>query len=219
MTAVWLALWFLSTPAGSTILSAPLARGWRQVASREEAAGARVVVVLGGGITSHTSDALAIDDVAASALRVIEGARVYRVLDAPSIVVSGGNTSRLDPPRPEAAAFRDALIRFGIPASTIVLEAESTTTREEAVILARTFKASGTTPFVLVTSPVHMPRAMAAFRAVGLDPIPSASRLRDQPDDTFWTPMPDRRSLEISDAATYEYVAWIYYWLRGWVRR
>ena len=71
--------------------------------------------------------------------------------------------------------------------------------------------------FVLVTSPHHMKRSLGAFRAVGLDPVPSASRLRSETNDEFWTLIPSRQSLLISDGALYEYAAWLYYWGRGWL--
>jgi len=63
---------------------------------------------------------------------------------------------------------------------------------------------------VLVTSPIHMTRSLAAFRAAGLDPIPSSAPLRGDPDGRFWTILPDIESLSISDGASYEYVALAY---------
>ena len=63
--------------------------------------------------------------------------------------------------------------------------------------------------FVLVTSPVHMGRALAAFRAVGLHPTPSASAIDDDADESRWSLVPGRKSLNLFDAATYEYAAWL----------
>src|SRR5689334_22146861 len=134
----WLTLavagfWILSTPAGSWLVSEPLARGATRIESREQAKGAQAVVVLGGGITSYVADGLGLDDLGGSAIRVIEGARVYRVLGDPLVIVSGGNTVHLDPPRSEAAAYKDAIIKLGVPPARVILEDQALTTREEAL--------------------------------------------------------------------------------------
>src|SRR5438876_898522 len=81
----WLAItvtafWFVATPAGARLLSEPLTSTPQRLESREQAAGAQAVVVLGAGIVSYVADGFALDDLADSAGRVIEGARVYRLL-------------------------------------------------------------------------------------------------------------------------------------------
>jgi uncharacterized SAM-binding protein YcdF (DUF218 family) len=59
-----------------------------------------------------------------------------------------------------------------------------------------------------------MRRALAVFRAQGLDPIPSltASWSDFERVNPF---IPRRRALVESDAALYEYAAIAYYWMRG----
>jgi uncharacterized SAM-binding protein YcdF (DUF218 family) len=217
LTAAVIGYWLLSTPMGSWLVSAPLARGAPRLESAEQAAGAQAVVVLGGGIVRYIADGRAIDDLNGSALRVIEAARVYKLLGDPLVIVSGGDTEHLDPPRPEAAAFREAIVRLGVPASRVVVEDQSHTTREEAVILESMLAARHIERFVLVTTPAHMLRSLATFRRVGLNPIPSASRRRSAQHDRFWTLWPDRESLSGSDDALYAYVSWLYYRLRGWM--
>lgn len=219
LTAVLLAYGFLATPMGSGLVALPLARRQPRLSSVAEANGAQAVVMLGGGITSHMAGGMTIDDLDSSALRLIEGVRVYRLLGDPLLVVSGGNTQELDPPRTEAAAFRTAAIALGVPASRILAETESMTTRDQAVAIGRLLAVRRIETFVLVTSPIHMSRSLAAFRAVGLKPVASASELRGDPGDMSWSLAPDRASIGIADAALYEYLAWAYYWARGWVGR
>ena len=219
LTAVVLAYWLLTTPMGSRLVAWPLARHQTHLVSAAEAGGAQAVVMLGAGIVSHTVDGMSLDDLDASALRVLESVRVYKLLGEPLLIVSGGNTQELDPPRTEAAAFASAALALGVPASRLLAETESMTTREEAVIVKRILAARGIDAFVLVTSPVHMSRSIAAFRAVGLKPIASASVSRGNSGDESWSVAPDRQSLRLSDAAVYEYLAWAYYWSRGWVGR
>jgi uncharacterized SAM-binding protein YcdF (DUF218 family) len=217
LTAAVIAYWLVSTPIGAWLFSAPLVHGAQRLESAGQAAGAQAVVVLGGGTLSYLADGQAIDDLNGSALRVIEGARVYRLLGDPLVIVSGGDTQRLHPPRPEAAAFREAMIGLGVPAGRIIVEDRSRTTREEALILKSMLAARHIERFVLVTAPAHMPRSLATFRAVGLNPIPSAARARTAQHTTFWTLRPDRESLSNSDDTVYAYVSWLYYRLRGWV--
>jgi uncharacterized SAM-binding protein YcdF (DUF218 family) len=218
----WLALvtlgyWALATPLGSSLIAAPLARGQHGLASAADANGAQAIVVLGGGIFSHRAGGLAIDDLAGSGLRLLEGVRLYRLLGDPWLVVSGGNTPRVDPPRPEGEAMRRAAIDLGVPTARILVDDVSMTTFEQAKTMSRMLPAHGITRFVLVTSPLHMPRSLAVFRGAGLDPIPSPSAARSESDDPFWSPLPDRQSLSVSDAVVYEYAARLYYWWRGWL--
>jgi uncharacterized SAM-binding protein YcdF (DUF218 family) len=215
LTLAVVAFWIASTPVGAWLMSEPLARGTPRIESREQAQGAQAVVVLGGGIVSYVADGFALDDLNGSAPRVIEGARVYRVLGDPPVIVSGGNTVRLDPPRSEASAFRDAIVKLGVPPGRIILEDQGMTTREEALRIKPMLAARHISRVVLVTSPTHMGRSLAAFRAVGIDVVPSVSRLRT--DKTVpWSLWPDRESLIVSDSAVYDYAGWLYYRLRGW---
>lgn len=218
LTLVVLGYWALATPAGAWLVSWPLAHRYHPIETREKANGAQAIVVLGGGIVTRSVGPLAIDDLLASAVRVIEGVRLYRLLGGVPLIVSGGNTSHRDPPRPEADAFRIAVINLGVPPADVIVEDQALTTREEAIAIKRMLDERRIDRFVLVTAPDHMSRSLAAFRAVGLNPVPSASASRGESDDSFWTFTPDRESLGISDIALYESAAWLYYWWRGWLR-
>lgn len=217
LTFAVVGIWFASTPFGSWVISAPLSRLATRIESREEAQGARMVVVLGGGISPHVADGMGLDDLKESALRVIEGARLYRMLGDPTVLVSGGNPGRLNLARPEASAYLRAIESLGVPGDRVMVEDESRTTREEAVILRDLFASLKVDRFVLVTSPTHMPRSLAIFRKAGMHPIPSAARLRSEQYMDWRQVTPDMDSIIISDDACYEYAAWVFYWLRGWV--
>jgi uncharacterized SAM-binding protein YcdF (DUF218 family) len=217
LTAVIATYWLLSTPMGAWLVSWPLAAGQPRITSREQAGGARAIVVLGGGIVSQVAGSLAIDDLRSSALRVIEGVRLYQLLGDAVLIMSGGNTMHRSPPRLEADALRTAAVTLGVPPADITVEDAALTTREQALAIKRLADQRHFDRIVLVTAPAHMPRSLAAFRAAGVNAIPSAAPLRGEPDHTFWTLNPDRDSLNISDLAVYEYGAWIYYAWRGWV--
>jgi uncharacterized SAM-binding protein YcdF (DUF218 family) len=217
LTAVAIGYWALATPAVAELLARTVG-DFERVETAADAKGADAIVLLGGGIGTHRADGLAIDDLNGSAARVLEAVRVYRLLDRPLIFVSGGNTASLDPPRTEAHALRVALRGLGIPDDRIVAEDASMTTHEQAVDLKPILVAHHVERFVLVTSPTHMARALAVFRALGLTPIPSAAALRNGTDRSRWSLLPDRESLVVSDDVIYESLAWEYYRARGWLR-
>jgi uncharacterized SAM-binding protein YcdF (DUF218 family) len=224
LTCVWIGFWLATTPLGSGVIAWPLSTGQRPIESRAEAKGATAVVMLGGGTVSHVAYGIGVDDLGASGLRIVETVRVYRLLRvaaAPGggealVIVSGGDTQHLTPPRTEASAYRDAAIRLGVPADRVVLEDRSRTTREEALLLKPLLAARHISTFVLVTSPTHMPRALRTLRAVGLDPIPSPSPARTL-SPARWSLLPNRESLGVSDEAVYEACAFVYYLARGWL--
>jgi uncharacterized SAM-binding protein YcdF (DUF218 family) len=207
----------LSTPVGSWLFAAPLTHGQRALRAPADARGAQAVVVLSGDFVSRGTGDLVIDDLRSTALRVIEGVRVYRLLGDPLLVVSGGDLRRFDPPRPAAAAMRNAAVGLGVPPERIATEVQSLTTREQALFLSRLLADRHISRLVLVTSAVHMPRSLAVFRASGLDPVPSASDLAEDLDLSLSTLVPNRDSLNLSDAALYEYAALAYYRARRWL--
>jgi uncharacterized SAM-binding protein YcdF (DUF218 family) len=216
LTGWVLAYWILALPIGAWMISQPAARYYQPIETRAEARGAETIVMLGGGIVSRIASGMAFDDLGPTAMRLIETARLYRLLGDPLVIVSGGNTQDLDPPRTEAAAYKGAIVSLGVPASRVLIEDQSMTTREEAIVLKPILAARGITQFVLVTSPTHMGRSLATFRAVGLDPVPSTSHVFSS-ETKWWTIVPTREALTISDTAVYDYMATVYYWLRGWL--
>ena len=110
------------------------------------------VVILLGGV------GLDLDN---PANRIMHALRIYRAGKAPFILISGGNS--------------DPLVELGVPRSALILETESRDTRENAVNTAAIFKAHGWQNGLLVTSAIHMPRALAAFQRVGLNVVPAAT--------------------------------------------
>jgi uncharacterized SAM-binding protein YcdF (DUF218 family) len=106
--------------------------------------------------------------------------------------------------------MRDFILAQGIPASAIVMEDRSGSTRENALFtapLARQLPA----PYVLLTSDYHMWRAHHAFQKAGLTvqprPFPDALKRMNQ-----WSA---RWSIFIELLVESAKIA--YYWARGWV--
>ena len=214
---VLLGYWLLATPLGADALLAGLGHGLTPLTSREAAQGADTIVLLGGGAETFSADGAVIGQLAPnSVLRVIEAARVYRLIGARLVIASGGIPYPQFQLKPESEMLQAALIQAGVSPTVIVQESTSRTTRDQARLLRPMLEARGARRFVLVTAPPHMRRALNVFRAEGLNPVPSVSRMRSDhlaPPLLLW---PNEESLHFADMAMYDYAASVYYWWNGW---
>lgn len=102
---------------------------------------------------------------------------------------------------PEAILNRQRLIKLGIPKEKILMLTKPRDTKEEAVYLK---KIIGKKHFYLVTSAYHMPRAMALFTKMGLNPIPAPTNLL-QEEDRFIS-APNGYDLYKTQVAWHEYL-------------
>ncbi len=68
-----------------------------------------------------------------------------------------------------------------------------------------------------MTSALHMLRALAAFRAAGVDAVPAATDFEVMPrPDNLLRWLPDAQALADSTRALKEYLGMAVYWWRGW---
>ncbi len=218
LAAVVMAYWLISCPAGASLLARTLTADHRPIASADEAPGVRAVVLLSGGSRTVRAAGGRLPMLTSpSALRALETARVYRLLGDPLVIVAGGVTDTGAQALSEAEAIRGAIVALGVPPGRVILETESRNTREEAVALKRFLAERRIDRFVIVTSPVHMGRALAAFAVEGLQPVPSAAPLYPDRTERPFALTPNDVSLEVGNAVIYEWCARGYYWWRGWV--
>jgi uncharacterized SAM-binding protein YcdF (DUF218 family) len=216
--AVLATCWIVTSPAFAERLVQWRGGSYRQLASAADARGATVVVVLGAGNETIQARGLTLNRISwGGALRVLEGARLYQLLDRPTIIVSGGVTGHDEGARSEGEAMRNAILQLGVPADHVVIEAESKNTREEAIVIARMLADRPRQPIVLVTSPMHMTRSLAVFRAAGLDPVPSVAAYKSDHSLERLRWVPSDGGLLLFDSVLYESAAEWYYRVRGWV--
>lgn len=107
---------------------------------------------------------------------------------------------------------------MGVGRDDIILESESRNTRENAVNSAAIWRSQGFDTGLLVTSAMHMPRALAAFRKVGMDLVPvPIDYLSAEDDDPFpLLFLPNAASLRVSSLAIKEWLGLLVYHWRGW---
>jgi uncharacterized SAM-binding protein YcdF (DUF218 family) len=209
----------LATPVGANLLVGGLDRGLVRINTRQDARGAEAVLVLGGGAnTAEVSGQIAGALTMSSVLRALEGARVFKLIGARVVIASGGIPRPDLQLRPESEMLRDVLVKAGVAPGAIVEESQSKNTHDQALLIGPLLRAAAVTRFVLVTSPTHMSRSLAVFRAAGFDPIASVAPIRSEHIGPPPWLLPNDDSLSLSDDALYNYVAWAYYWARGWTR-
>jgi uncharacterized SAM-binding protein YcdF (DUF218 family) len=222
LTGLVVAYWLLSLPACTSAIEASLDRGYAPLTATEASdLNLRAIVILGGGIETYHVDGRVISTLSEStASRVLEGARLYDLLDDPWVIASGGGGGEIPVQSdrvPESHAMRQALVALGVPDQRILEEAASTDTRQEALNIRAGFTDRVSGKFALVTSSTHMRRALATFEAVGLQPVPSPAQ-----DDGLTSAsglrafLPSLNSLSASTFVLREYMALAYYGVRGW---
>jgi len=100
-------------------------------------------------------------------VRIVEGVRLAREYAGSRLLVSGGARPGLAPP---AQGYAELARDLGIDSAAITLSDKPLDTGSEARAVA---KLLGRTPFLLVTSAYHMPRAMRLMQNAGALPIPA----------------------------------------------
>lgn len=139
-----------------------------------------------------------------TAFRLVEGARLWQFSKEKRIWISGNEET--------TGVMRQFLVCLGIPPGQITLETESNNTYENARNLKQEI---GDRSFVLVTSAGHMPRAMAIFHRLGMKPLPAPTDFycSKNPVKANFFPSPFHHMC--SDLAVHEYLAMLWYRLRG----
>jgi uncharacterized SAM-binding protein YcdF (DUF218 family) len=154
LTALLVFLVASLTPAAEYVTA------WTTPAPRLEAADAIVVLASFAtpeGVLSNPS-----------LRRAIHGIVLQRRELAPLLLLSGA---------PSEARTRAALARdLGIPPGAILEASGGRTTREEAAFLAPLLKSRGVHRILLVTDPLHLPRAAALFEGEGFAVLPAPTR-------------------------------------------
>ena len=208
--------------AGVTIVPYGLSRlltiGYHQLRAEDVPAGTTAIVLLGGGdqfVQGWTDNLTVATPIEAE--RVLEAARVFRLISPAWIITSGGQPEPLDPGIPSGDTMHDELVRLGVPAARIVAESTSRSTHENASHVAPLLRSLAIQHVVLVTSDTHMRRSLGAFRALGIEAIPAIAPGGGPPsrwDEWF----PNGHGLEWTRTVVHEICGIPYYWARGWWR-
>ncbi len=164
------------------------------------------VVVLAGGHNSSPLIPVTGRLSSAAIFRMLEGIRIFRQKPGAKLVLSGRGAAD---PVPEAIVMAEFARFMGVQSDEIILETNSLDTGDQARIIKAIV---GERPFFLVTSAVHLPRAMALFRGQGMNPIPAPAGKTDKGERRL-TPgffFPNADALKTSTDAVHEYMGLIW---------
>lgn len=168
------------------------------------------IVVLGGGQAQYAKAMAHNQLFTASIRRVIEGVRLYRQLDGAQLILLGGEHEAI----PEAKQLAILTQWFAIPKMQVILEERGTNTAEQMIHLYPLLKSE---PFYLVTSAIHMPRAILLAKKYKLNPIPAPTDFTYYWQDERWEKMwiPNPKNLVYVNIVWHELLGEIWFFLKG----
>ena len=225
ITLALVILWLSSTTGFSNLLARSLELKYLPPT---EIPSGQVLVVLGGG-TEPASPPRTTVEINGAGDRVLYAAELYREGKAPFILLSGGDIEWLSSgsttPAQDMAAL---LVQMGVPESALWLENESKNTYENALYAKEFLDEQNINQILLVTSAMHMPRAVALFEKQGFEvtPLPvdfsvtdsiSASSSEGNIVGKLIDIMPTASNLALTTNAMKEYLGYFIYKLQGWL--
>jgi uncharacterized SAM-binding protein YcdF (DUF218 family) len=107
-----------------------------------------------------------------------------------------------------------------VPRDAMLLDSRSLNTNENAIEVKKIVDTNAIGHVLLVTSEMHMPRAMATFAANGIEATAAPADVEAVPpvDESLLDILPDSRALDMSSRALREYAGLAAYRLRGWAK-
>jgi len=166
--------WIGSTKIFSDALIRPLEYAYDTPAKPE----GDVIVVLSAGARNLPSVFSAAENLSSSTLeRAIAAALLYKRTKLPILITGGSPFSELS----EAEAAAAYLLELGVPRAAIITETTARDTRENAATVREICASKGFKRIILLTSAIHMPRAVFLFGKAGFEgvqPFPVSRRTR-----------------------------------------
>lgn len=172
------------------------------------------IVVLGGHIQGNRPNWFEPYDKQSIVSRESRAASLYLAGRAPLILLSGG---ALEGNISDTATMARSLRSMGIPPNAIIEETQSQNTRENATLTDQALSTLQKKSVLLVTSALHMPRAMAAFESTSIQataaPLPAQIKWKPEFVQSPW--QPNLQTLLASRSIIKEYAGLILYWIEN----
>lgn len=172
-----------------------------------------IIIVLAGGLKKFpgsTDDIVQLTET--SMRRTITGVKLTKSAPTSTLLFSGGENQKVC----EAELMASLAVLLGISPERIIKECESRTTAENAEHIALLLKLNnklGTAHFYMVTSALHMPRALATFKRYGIHACPVMVEPRFINPSLVEAFIPQISALIKTTDAYHEIGGYFYYWL------
>ena len=174
------------------------------------------IIVLGGTIDPSISAARGVVALNQSAERVTVAVELARRYPKARIVFSGGNGNLLANRLKEADFALRLFVNLGVAKDRLVAERQSRDTAENARLTKQIVAPAPGQRWLLVTSALHMPRAIGAFRAAGfpVQAYPVDYQTTGRP--RLWTLSGSiMGGINRTDVGVHEWLGLLAYWLTG----
>src|SRR5262249_31225188 len=140
---------------------------------------------------------------------------LYRQGGRCPILVTGGAPADY-PELGCAEVMRNFLIDLGVTSSDVLLESQARTTYENALESGKILQERRLHKIIVVTSALHLGRAVACFRKQGSEALPCACQFRATPTDSSrYGFLPSAAALQDSQRVFHEWLGLAWYWLKG----
>lgn len=219
-TGLWSALtvlfilFTLASPITANLLLAALEDRQVESSSCHTSMEPTSIVVLAGGIKVNISAPDRLEGLhAASFRRAIAAARLANKSPDLFLIVSGGSGGTVK----EAELMSSLIVHLGVSPTRIIRESSSLNTYESAVSTQHILDQMGQRKIILVTSAIHIPRAVATFEKQNLLVCPHAVDYRWVKPDLPGALIPQITALQKSTDTLHEFGGLLLYALRGWI--
>ncbi|MDY7013863.1 MAG: YdcF family protein [Cyanobacteriota bacterium] len=186
---------------------------------------ADAIVILGGSLRPVSPPRTTVE-VSEQGDRVLYAAYLYKQKKAPYIIASGGRVQWRGGGPSEALDMANFLTEIGVPRDAILLEPDSLNTYQNAVNTRQILQRRNFKRVLLVTSALHMPRAIAIFKKQGVDAIPAPTDFlvtellleeTNSGEGFILNVLPEVDRMQRFTQALKEYIGFAIYRLKGWL--
>ena len=211
-TLVTLAIWLLPIGAALTVPLELRFPPWTPTPNAPPPTG---MIVLGGVIGPEVSIAHRQIALNGAAERLTFAVMLAREYPNARIVFSGGNARLVGGMREGGFALR-FFEQLGIARDRVSIEAQARNTAENAIYSKRLIAPKPGERWLLITTAMHMPRAVGAFRQAGFSVIPCPVDYQFTGWRALWSlPGSALGRMGATDAAVHEWLGLFVYWFTG----
>lgn len=160
------------------------------------------IIVLGSGLSDDMALSPNNQLSLVSLCRLIEGIRIHRINTGSRLILSGWDA---DLKLSNAEIYYRTAIQMGVNRTAIIIQSSPENTRAEAEEYVKNSGVHHT--LILVTSAMHMPRAIMYFKKAGIIPIPAPTDflLKSYSTKNYLEELPRSENFQMMESAFHEF--------------